>query len=97
MVSMSPAKALMDEFAAEAKRLKNEQQYEAASAFDNAESLVNNIMHGEPFDDVASRVRAALIYNSMHRVLDPVQQQAYLAAVELLDTFVAVRQLELEA
>ena len=87
----SLAKQLMDEFSAVARSAKASQDYSRGFVFDNAESLVNNVMHGRPFPETTALVRAALLSNSTNPINDAAEQAAYLEAVELLDLFVAIQ------
>jgi hypothetical protein len=86
----STAYLLMQEFAAEATRAGKEGDFERKFVYDNAEGLVNNVMHGRPFPEVASTVRAALLGNAQRERAGETERQHYLEAVELLDLFIAV-------
>jgi hypothetical protein len=86
----STAYLLMQEFAAEASRAGKNNDFERKYVYDNAESLVNNVMHGRPFPEVAERVRGALENNSKNGLLTEAQRAYYVEAVELLDLFIEV-------
>lgn len=86
-------KVLMDLFNDANRDALRAEDYDRAFVFSNAESLVNNFLHGRtPQDTFAlvrtALVRTALVANSEAEFNSPDKTHAYLEAIALLDEYV---------
>ncbi len=84
----SSTKILMDLFNDANRDALKAEDYDRAFVFNNAESLVNNFLHGRNPQETFALVRTALVTNSEADFNSPNETQAYLEAIALLDEYV---------